>query len=265
MWTALATAACGDGGTVVGSTPSRPQGADEVVVQILISGGFVPVDVAVGTIPSVTVLGDGTVISQAPVTAIYPGGAIAPLQAVTAPAAVVDGLIRKAEALGLLAGKLDFGQPPVADAPDTTVTIVAGGTTHTHSANALGINDAGPGLGADAAKHRRALSEFVKAANALPPGVRAWEPAEIAVYALGPYTADPQLPQPSQPWPLAKPPAVPAAPTGGRPCTLVTGADVRTLLTALTRANARTPWVINGVQQAMVFRPVVPGQPGCTG
>ncbi|MGH9224217.1 MAG: hypothetical protein ACRD2W_10660 [Acidimicrobiales bacterium] len=257
-----ALAACGDDGTVVGSAPSRPQGKDEVVVQVLIAGGFVPVDVALGAVPSVTVLGDGTVISQAPVTAIYPGPAMPPLQAVTVPASTVDGLIRTAQEQGLLGGDLDFGRPPVADAPDTTVTIVAGGTTHRHSANALGITDdvAGPGLSAQQVKNRRALQAFVEATSALPPGERAWEPAEVAVYVVGAYTPDPQLPQPPQAWPLA---AAPAA-TGIRSCTLVSGGDVTTLLGALRKANARTPWVINGVQQSLAFRPVVPGQPGCS-
>jgi len=262
---AAALAACGDEGTTVGSggTPQRPTGKDEVVVQVMVAGGFVPVEVALGAIPLVTVMGDGTVISQAPVTAIYPGPAITPLQSVVAPAAAVDGLLRTAQERGLLGGDLDFGRPPVADAPDTEVTIVSGGTTRRHTANALGITDdkAAPGLSEQQVKNRRALQRFVEATQALPPGERAWEPAEVAVYVVGPYTPDPQLPQAPQNWPLAK---APTANSGLRSCTLVSGGDTTTLLTALKRANARTPWVVNGVQQSLAFRPVVPGQPGCT-
>ena len=34
----------------------------------------------------------------------------------------------------------------------------------------------------------------------------------------------------------------------------MSGGDTTTLLSALKRANARTPWVINGVQQSLAFR-----------
>ncbi|MFP5320037.1 MAG: hypothetical protein ACLGI2_17315 [Acidimicrobiia bacterium] len=272
-----ATAACGGDDATVGTGSGagdevvRPTGG-EVVVQIVVDGGFVPVEVALSSVPTVTVLGDGTVITGAPVPAIYPGPAIAPLQQATLDAAGVDRLVARAEALGLLEGPLDFGRPPVADAPDTTVTIAAGGTTHRHVAYALGITDrqpAGgglPGLTAAQVANRTALSEFVEAANALPPGREAWVPSAIAVYDLGAYELEPQLPQPQVAWPLSRPPATAssgAPPTGARPCTLVEGDQAATLLDALSRANARTSWIVNGTARSLAFRPVVPGQPGC--
>lgn len=255
---ALIATACGgaeDGGS---PAPARPTGAGDVVVQVMVAGGFVPVEHAVAAVPIVTVLGDGTVITTAPVLAIYPGPAITPLQSVRVPAKTVDDLVGRAGDLGLLEGELEFGQPPVADAPDTTVTITARGRTYRHSANALGISD--ETVGDEAAANRRALQAFVAAAQALPPGQEAWVPRAIAVYVLGRYTPNPDLPQPSREWPLATAPAT----TGGNfPCTLVTGDDVGTLLGALERANALTPWIIDGVDRSMAFRPVVPGQPGC--
>jgi hypothetical protein len=156
----------------------------------------------------------------------------------------------------------------VADAPDTEVTIVAGGTTYRHAANALGIADArsgGPGnsgLTPQAVANRKALSEFVAATQSLPPGEEAWTPTAIAVYDLGAYQADPQLPQRPVPWPLATPPNL-SSTTGARACTLVQGPDVATLFRALSSANALTPWVVGGTQHALAFRPLLPGQPGC--
>ncbi len=253
---ASAAGACGDDTTDVGSgAPDRPTGAGEVVVQVLVDGGFVPREVALASVPATTVLGDGTVVTQAPTPAIYPGPALAPLQAVKVDVATVDGLVARAARLGLLAGPLEFGRPPVADAPNTTVTIVAGGQTHRHVAAALGISDETTG-GAP----RRALREFLAAIEQLPPGTQAWEPSAIAVRVAGPYRSDPQLPQPPVAWPLAR---VPVDAGAGTPCLVVEGDDLRLLRTALARANARTPWLIGGSARSVAFVPVVPGPPPC--
>jgi hypothetical protein len=265
---AMATlgAACGRGDDEATAPLTRPWGPDEVVVQVTVAGGFVPVDVAVTVVPVVTVLGDGTVITPAPVTAIYPGPAMAPLQSVTVPQRTVDDLVQRAGDLGLLDGPLEFGQPPVADAPDTVVTIVTGGRTHSHTANALGLEGvaAGPrsGVSERAAANRQALQAFVDATRGLPPGESAWTPESVVASVLGEYRPEPELPQVPRPWPLAQPPIT----TGATfPCTLVAGADTPVLLEALARANARTPWLVDGTAYSIAFRPVVPGQPGCPG
>lgn len=249
-------AACGNESTGDAGAPlERPTGAGEVVVQVLVDGGFVPPEVALATVPATTVLGDGTVVTPAPTLAIYPGPALAPLQAATVDAATVDGLVARAAKLGLLAGALDFGRPPVADAPNTTVTIVAGGQAQRHVAAALGISDEAVG-----GANRRALREFLAAFEQLPPGNQAWEPSAIAVRVVGPYRADPQLPQPSVAWPLAR---VPVETEPGIPCMVVEGDDARLLRAALARANARTPWMIGGVTRSLTFVPVVPGVLPC--
>jgi hypothetical protein len=278
---AVVSSACGEsdvtvaggGGGSKARGPERPVGG-EVVVQILHSGGFVPVEAALTTVPTTTVLGDGTVITSAPVPAIYPGPAITPLQSRTISASEVDGLVEKARSLGLLAGPLEFGRPLVADAADTTVTIVAGGTTHRHTAYALDIGEVrgstrgqagqagrSSGVSEAEAKNREALSAFIgELMAASGAGERPWSPPAVAVYVLGSYLApDPTLTQPPQPWPLAQAPET----QGDRPCTLVEGNDVPTLLQALAKANALTPWVIGGTQRSVAFRPLVPGQPGC--
>lgn len=258
---ALVAGACGPGEDPP-TALTRPTGAGDVVVQVTLAGGFVPVDVALATVPIVTVLGDGAVITTAPVTAIYPGPAITPLQSVTVPAKTVDELVQRASDLGLLAGTLDFGRPPVADAPDTVVAITADGRTVRHSANALGMEGIGgpQGVSAEAAANRRKLQEFVAATQGLPPGQAGWTPPAVAVYSLGAYQPDPQLTQPARTWPLAKAPTTTGA---GFPCTLVEGADAEALLRALAAANARTPWLVNGSSFSLAFRPVVPGADGC--
>ena len=247
---------------------SRPTGSDEVVVQIMVTGGFVPVGTAVSTVPTATVLGDGTVVTAAPVIAIYPGPAITPLQSVRVPAETVDDLVKRAADLGLLDGVLAFGESRVADAPDTIVTITVNGTEHRHVANALRaggrLDDVGPHLSEHAAANRRALVSFIAAVEALPPGEARWEPSAIAVYALGGYVPDPHLAQPHREWPLTvEAPTAPAAPGEKISCTVIEGEDVDVLLDVLSKANSRTPWMVGGRAVSLAFRPVVPGQPGC--
>lgn len=153
------------------------------------------------------------------------------------------------------------------------MTITAGGTTYHQSAYALGIGDdaippaAPPGGPARAggvtqaqADNRKALRTFIAAIDGLAVGSRPWTPAAVAAYVLGPSQPDRDLPQKALAWPLGRLPAR----TGSRPCTLYEGAEAATLLTALANANARTPWAFGDAQFAMAFRPVVPGQPGCT-
>jgi hypothetical protein len=264
---ALVLVSCGP--SAEGRAPAlpRPTGAEEVVVQVLVTGGFLPPEAAFGMVPAVTVLGDGEVITPAPTIEIYPGPAIAPLQSVGVDVRTVDRLVQRAEDLGLLTGPLDFGRPPVADAPDTVVTITAGGRPHRHVAYALGLSDgteeeASIGVTDRQAANRRSLRAFVAATQELPPGEMEWEPSEVAVRVLGDYQPDPELPQADVAWPLERRPALSGE---GNPCVQVTGPDTAVLLQALAGANARTPWVVDGRRLSLAFRPIVPGQPGCEG
>jgi hypothetical protein len=256
----LALTGCGeDSPTVTADRPIRPTGG-EVVVQVATQGGLLPPEAAVGRVPSVTVLGDGTVITPAPVPELYPGPAIAPLQATTVDAARVDDLVAQAQRLGLLDGPLELGLPLVMDAPETIVTITADGATHRHFAHALTeAEEPASGLTEQEVANRRALRAFVETTRRLPPGDRSWTPTAVAVHGLGPYQPDPELAQKEMAWPLRRPPAT----AGPRPCTLVDGDDAAVLLGVLARASARTPWVVDGTPHSLAFRPVLPGQPGC--
>lgn len=263
------------GGPPTTSTPITDparRAAGTMVVQVVVSGGFVAPGAMVTSVPTHTVLADGTIIIPAATPAIYPGPAIQPLQAGTATPSQVDGLLGKARSLALLGPAADYGKPLVADAPDTTVTITAGGTTYHQTAHALGIGDeAGPpaappggparagGVTQAQADNRKALRTFIAAIDGLAVGTRLWTPTAVAAYVLGPYQPDRDLPQKALAWPLSRLPER----AGPRPCTLYEGAEAAGLLTALANANARTPWAIGDAQFAMAFRPVVPGQPGC--
>jgi hypothetical protein len=250
-------------GTTEGAPIPHPTEADASVVRVLVGGGFVPVEQSLATIASTTLLGDGTLVTAAPVPAIYPGPAIQPLQSTVLTEEQVQALLARADELGLLDAPLDFGTPNVADAPSTTVTFVVDGRTIEQTAGALGMEGMDESVTDEQQANRAALHEFLDAIAALPAGDEVLEPSAVAVFALGPPMTDPQLPQEPVDWPLAEAPATLPEPVGGWPCTLVTGADVGMLLGALEGANAATPWVVDGVETALAFRPVLPGDPGC--
>ena len=110
--------------------------------------------------PLLLVTGDGRVITEGPVPAIYPGPLLPNLVERTITEDGVQTLLAKADELGLLADVEYAGIDQIADAPDTVVRITVDGTTYTHSAYALGFEgetDAG----------RANLFEFVTAATDL--------------------------------------------------------------------------------------------------
>jgi hypothetical protein len=272
----LAIAACGDDSDTTSTAGSGDGHGDaEVVVQVVVAGGFVTPESALSTVPEVTVLSDGTILSPGFVPAVYPGPALTPIQAATVDPAEVEALVERARALGLLDGPLDFGQPGISDAPTTTVTITVNGTTHRHDAYALSFGedvgaagpgaveqaiDDGAGLSDEQKANREALSEFVAAAHEVGVGDALWTPAAYAVTVVGPAVEDPSgLAQEPVPWPLDTVPST----EGDFPCTVIDGDDASTLATALTSANTETPWVIDGEELSVAFRPLVPGDPGC--
>jgi hypothetical protein len=277
----LTLASCGDDATT-STSPSTsasptPDGSNaSLVAQVSIGGGYVTAEHALSTVPRLTVLADGTVITAGVVPAMYPGPAIMPLRETKVAPADVRSLIDQARDAGLLERPIDFGQPPIADAPTTVVTIVADGVTHQHRAEALsesattgptGTGISGTGSLSDAAvAHRRALQSFIDAADGLTGAAGSdgeWLPSTIAVTVTGPYQSDPSGPVVAPvDWPLSWKPALPTT-SGEMPCTLVRGADAAVLLDALHGANQRTPWIIDGAARGVVFRAVVPGDPGC--
>lgn len=170
-------------------------------------------------------------------------------------AATVDGLLARAAKLGLLTGPLDFGHPPVADAPNTTVTIVADGRAHRHAAAALGISDEATG-GRTGGRSRPSSRPLRSYRPAIEPGSRA--PSACGSSAHTSPTRNCRSP-------LWRDLSTERRSSRARapPCLVIEGDDLRLLRAALVRANARTPWLINGVARSVAFVPVVPGSQPC--
>jgi hypothetical protein len=262
------------------STP-RPGDVDELVLQVSSCCGFTPYEWVLRNVPGVSVYRDGRVITSAPIPAIYPGPAMLPLNESHIASSKLDELVKLVTDAGLAREPIDFGQPPVADAPSTMLTVNVGGKFVTQTANALGIDDGVPGTMTDTQRDARrrlqavvnAVGDAVHAAGSTP---RAYSPTAISVYVRPSDAASSGEPKPNElRWPLATDLAgvqPDAAGSGQYGCLAVTGADARQLLVVLnTGATETTRWKLNDKPIStsnpaynLVLRPALPGETPCT-
>jgi hypothetical protein len=214
-------------------------------------------------------------IVEGPQIEIYPGPALPNLQVRRLTEEAVQAILEEARKAGLLGADATYDYPCVADAATTTFTVVAEGRTHTVSAYALDFNDLQgtadcPGVEAEA---RAKLFDFqVKLGGLdgwLPEGSigreQAFEPSEMRLYVL-PYRGDRALQQEPVDWPLS-----PELDAFGEPdpnltdirCGVVAGEDLATLLQDARSANELTPWISDGSEFALLFRPLLPDEHTC--
>jgi hypothetical protein len=259
-------------GSGAGADPSSEPpatGADALVLRIERFGGFVAPDQQIGRLPVVSVYADGRVISEGPRIAIFPGPALPNVVVQQFSPDAVKSLTDKAAAAGVRAGA-DLGQPNVADAPTTRITLVTAGGTRTVDVIALDEAQAGdPRLSAAQRDGRATLAAYVKQVSDMSalttPASKPYVPASIAAFA-SPYTAQPNgLPTqpPAVAWSGA---ALPGEPFGVRPgmgCVIADGSQAQQVLAAAKKANAITPWTSGGKQWTIVFRPLLPDESAC--
>ena len=120
----------------------HPTAADEVVVRLGYFGGLVPFGMAFENVPSVLISGDGRVYTPGVTTAIFPGPLLPAINVRTIDEAGIQRVLALAADAALL-------QPPpeysadlnIADAPVTQLILNANGSTFTHEAYALGLQD----------------------------------------------------------------------------------------------------------------------------
>ncbi len=136
-----------------GGTFEYATGADDVVIDVTLEGGFVP-SVAFSTTPVAVVTGDGRVLTTGPTTMEYPGRLLPNVLQQSITVVGIEELLARADELGLLADVEYATKDNIADAPTTVVTITVDGETYTHSAYALDLEP-------ETDPARRALSDFV--------------------------------------------------------------------------------------------------------
>jgi hypothetical protein len=265
--------ACGGPGSG-GDGIDHPTGSDELVLRVHTGGGFVPVEFTLREVPGFSLFGDGRLIVTGPVIEIYPGPAMPNLQLTRLSEEGIQAILEEARGAGLLDGDASYDYPCVTDVPTTTFTVVAEGRTHTVSAHALGFGDQMTGDCPDVdVEARAALLEFwTKLGDPeswLPEGsvgqTEPYVPEEMRVYTM-PYGGDPELEQEPIDWPLAGSPGSFGEPDANLPdyrCGVVSGKGLDALLPLAERANQLTPWIGDGDEVGLVFRPLLPDEGGC--
>jgi len=257
-------AACGgssSGGSPRGSGPPRaPTGADEVVLRVSLSGGFVR-PAPSNAFPEVTLYGDGRVIKRGPSTLQYPGPALANLVEFRLDEAGIRHVLRSAADAGVLDRRPpDFGRLIAADVPSTVVTVRADGARHRVSVFGLGLdpkdwNDLSDEQRTNRERLRKLVAE-VGDSGALrrfvQPGTeRRYAPTAVAVFVSPAGTAD----GPTHAWPLPD--------FAATDCAVYDGADAATVLAAARTANDGDVWEAAGATYTVAFRPLLPDERTC--
>lgn len=276
---ALLLTACAEGGDP-GTTPAPvpetaaepetaalPEAEDAVVLQIAQTGGFVTPEVLAGRLPIVSVYGDGRVITQGPVIAIYPGPAWPNVQVQQADRSTLQELAERALAAGI-DETADLGSPPLADVPSTRFTLVTEEGPITREVHALqeGVGAGGLTEEQEAARAelRGLLDELTDLSATLggDAAPESYQPAAVAALAR-PWSAPADgTTQPELTWPGPALPGEPIAP--GVTCVTATGEQARALADAARGATTLTPWVgADGARWSITFRPLLPEESGC--
>lgn len=254
-------------GVTESATASAP-GGDALVLRVESFGGFAPADRVLGRLPAISVYGDGRVITEGPVPAIYPGPALPNVQVQTVSVELVQEMVGEGLAAGVRSGT-DYGRPNVADAPTTRVTVVTAGGTQSVTAEALNEAQANdPRLTAAQRQARVKLAAFVRklsglpAADGMPPSVQ-YEPASVAVLAR-PWVAQGTGPEsPAKAWPGPELPGSYLNPAFKIGCVVASGADKDKVMAAAKDANVVTPWTQGAAKYLITFRPLLPDEAGC--
>lgn len=283
-----ALAACGDpDGSAVGTDPTiaatvpvttpvttpvtaapdaiaHPTGADDVVLKLSYEGGFVAPGFAFVNTPTALVSGDGRIFTQGAVPAIYPGPLLPAVLVRTADETAVQALLAIVRDAGLLATPPEYPDlHNIADAPNTVLTISAGGGTFVHSAYALGMG--GGDVGAETGARKNLLDAVTKLTDALAnpattgSGDQPWVPAAYRLMAtpVEPSQLGSQDPAPTVvDWPATAGVALVDAAT----CARVDAANVGTLF---IDAKQNTYFNDGGVTYQVAVAGVLPGDPAC--
>ncbi len=242
-----------------GQTDLPDTGGQPVLAAIFTTGGFVPVEVALGDFPELVIMADGTVYREGAQIAVFPPPLLPAVERLTLDDAALTEVKRVLAESTVLDPAVDFGEPPVADAPATTVTTFLGGDETTVSAYALGFDDQ---VGPDAAAARAELTAIITEIQtivdrATATGTLARPPAAAVLTFPSLATEEDQ---PVREWPIEPVPR-PQATGGG--CVVITGADMDALWDAAGNATIQTPWNIEGTPQPVVLRPVFPHETVC--
>ena len=268
----LVVTACGGRADGIADPPSPDPGQLDpgtLAIRVEYTGGFVPATVISSRLPLVSIYGDGRVITEGAVPAIFPGPALPNVQQRRVAPESVALLVRKALDAGV-GTATDLGRPSVTDMPDTRFTVTTADGVERLVVYALDMTEDGANAvltGAQRAarqKLRDLLTELQELPMAIGPS-EAYPVAALAVIAT-PYQEQPPQELPARPAEVAWPgPALPGERVGQLDvgCVTVTGDAAKAVLASAGNANAATPWTSGGKAWSLRMRPLLPDESGC--
>jgi len=265
----------GDGSSTTTSSPgdsiAHPTTKNQIVLQVVTGGGFVPIEYDYTLVPEFSLYGDGRVVVPGPMIEIYPAPALPNLQTTVIPEESVQTILSATREAGLFDPSFDYGQPAVTDVGTTTITINADGTTYRSAIYALGMEQGTSGLTMQQQQARAAVNELrgkLMDLAAFEPGEIVWEQYQfsaLAVYsqAVDPaHTPDTDEVQPNHlDWPLGDLSTMGEEVTPGAFRRLVlSGNDLAALQPLLGQATAITLWKSGSSEYRLLFRPLLPDE-----
>jgi hypothetical protein len=293
----LVMAACANAGSTPSVNPSgsptpslplpssgdgieHPDG-DSAVLVVSSQGGLMPVELAVTSMPSFVMLGDGRVIVQGAVAAIFPGPALPALQERTLTPDGVQTVLEAVEDTGLFTtdAELRGAAAMCADCADTVFTLHAAGRDVTVTVYALGMvspdMELPPGMTSAEVEAHRLLAELNEALLTIDTAVPAeqwetdgWRPYEADALRLYVRDAtgepvDAEIPEDVHDWPTADDPATFGTEVeffgNGTRCGVVEGEAAAAWMADLAGASQVTQWTTDGTDRyAVIVRPLLP-------
>ncbi|MDP3983943.1 MAG: hypothetical protein Q8Q52_02905 [Acidimicrobiia bacterium] len=265
----LLTVACGgeDGG--LASTLHLNDDPGSVRLMVRDEGGFVPPDFQIRQGPRVSLLRDGTLITQGAMMELFPGPLLTPYLLVKLDEDTMLFVLEELDAIGFVNIEEEINDEAaafVADASTTMVTFYNQDGTHGFGVYGLGLGDTGPG--SDFADTRvpqlaNLVSQIEGASFSL--SGEAYQPKAIQVMAgLSEFPAEPGFAN-VRAWPLPLPydEMSPTNLTTWR-CATFEGEEMDTLMAEFGQANQVTTWDADGTEYSMALRPLFPGEEACT-
>ncbi|MCO7218451.1 hypothetical protein [Klenkia sp. PcliD-1-E] len=261
----LALTACGrPTGGVAGPAPDAPALPTDdaaLVLRVALTGGFSTPSALLSRLPLVSVYRDGRVVTEGPVIAIYPPPAWPNVQVNQVDDATLTDLVQAAVDAGV-GDAVDLGNPGIADATTTVLTLTTAEGTRTTEVYALGEAAGDPAVTPEQTAARAELAALVERLTGLPEDGRSEPFTPAAVVALaGEYAGDPELPRDAVTWPGPPLPGETVAPGTG--CTVATGEQASAVVAAAQAADTLTPWTDGTATWSLAFRPLLPDETGC--